>query len=241
MSRAIAGAGAAVIGAATAVTALMFGTTTGLAAPGTSSAFGISAEGAIPIDPTPYIESTDGTEQSDSLIDVPLGENGSIRAATVAAGNDTASVELAGVELSSDMGGLSVKVLEVACEGDTGTVSLVDADLNGTPIVIPPPDQNPVNEEIAIPGVATITYNQQITNPDGTFTVNGLVIDLLDSTQVITLGSATCGGPGDGGDDDGGADDGGADDGGADDGGADDGGPDATEPAPITTGLPVTG
>lgn len=256
--RAFAGAGAAAIGAATAVTALVLGTVTGHAQTGTSSAFGVSAEGLIPIEPTPYVESTDGSEQTNALVDIPLGENGQIRAATLTAGDDTASVELAGVKLTGDPGTIEAKVINVACEGDTGTVSIVDLDLNGTPVVIPPPDSNPVNEVIEVPGVAKITYNQQMTNDDGTFTVNALVIELLSDTeaaQKVTLGSATCGGPGGaddggsaGGADDGGADDGGADDGGADDGGADggaDGGGDdgstATSPAPITTGLPVTG
>lgn len=238
--RAFAGAGAAVIGAATAVTALVLGTVTGHAAAGTSSAFGLSAEGLIPIEPVPTVESTNGTAQTNNLVDVPLGENGQIRAATLTAGDDTASVELAGVKLTGDPGTIEAKAINVACEGDTGTVSIVDLDLNGTPVVIPPAEDNPVNEVIEVPGVAKITYNQQMTNDDGTFTVNALVIELLsdtDAAQKITLGSATCGGPG--GADDGGADEGGADDGGAD-GGADDGST-ATSPAPITTGLPVTG
>lgn len=228
--RAIAGAGAAAVGAATAVTALVLGTVTGYAEAGTSSAFGVSAEGIIPIDPTPYIESTDGSEQKDDLVNIPLGEFGEVRAATLIAGNDVASTELAGVELGNDMGSISASVVKVACEGDTGTVYVADLNLNGQQITLPPADQNPVNETIDASPLAKITYNQQIQNADGTFTVNGLVIELLTDTeaaQKVVLGSATCGGP--------------AGDDGGDDGDDNGDGPTATKPAPITTGLPVTG
>lgn len=241
MRRSTAGAVAAALGAAGTVAALTVGTSTGTAAPATSEAFGVSATGLVDIPKTPHVTSDDGTLQEESLLNVPLGEFGEIRVATMKAGDNVASAELAGVELGNEVGSISAKVLEVACEGDKGTVKIVDLDLNGQQVVLPPADQNPVNQVIEVPGVAKITYNKQTTNPDGSFTVVGLEVDLIGSTQVVTLGSATCADAKDGGADDGGADDGGADDGGAD-GGADDGGdPSATKPAPITTGLPVTG
>lgn len=230
MRRSIAGAAAAALGAATAVAALAIGTTTGVAATGTSEAFGVSAAGAIPIDPMPMIASSDGTLQTDELVNVPLGDNGEVRAATLTAGDNVASVELAGLALTSDMGGITASVLKVACEGTTGTVSIADLNLNGTPVVLPPADQNPVNEVIEVPGVAKITYNKQTTNADGSFNVTALEIVLLEETETVTIGSATCA-PAAGDDDD-------DDDG---DDGDDNDGPTATSPAPITTGLPVTG
>ena len=216
MRKAMAGVGAAAVGAATVVTTLVLGTTTGIAAPGTSSAFGVSAEGLIPIEPTPFVESTDGSEQTEDLANVPLGANGEIRAATLKAGDDTASVELVGVDLSADQGAISAKVINVACEGDSGTVNIADLTIGGQKVVLPPPDQNPVNETIEVPGVAKITYNKQVTNEDGTFTVTGLEVDLVEGTQTISLGSATCGG-------------------------TDENGPSAPKPTPIETDLPVTG
>lgn len=172
MRRSIAGVGAAAIGAATTAAVLVLGTATGLAAPGTSSAFGVSASGLIPIEPTPSVESTDGTEQSDSLATVPLGELGEIAVAEVNAGNDTASVHLARVRLGMEGTGIEAKVINVACEGDTGTVNIVDLTVGGEEIVLPPPDQNPVNAQVSpVPEVLSIIYNQQMTNEDGTFKI----------------------------------------------------------------------
>lgn len=271
MRKSTAGAAAAVFGAAAAVTALTVGVSTGAAASAESEAFGLSADGLVKIAKIPHVTSADGTLQEKSLLKVPLSDLGEIRVATQTSGDNVASSELAGVELGAAAGKLSVEVLEVECEGTKGTVEILDLRIGGQEIVIPPAEQNPVNQKLEVPGVAKITYNKQTTNPDGSFTVVGLEVDLLNSTQVVTLGSATCadadGGSDDGGTDDGGADDGtdggndggdgGADDGtdgGADDGGADDAGdggaddgtddggdPSATKPAPITTGLPVTG
>lgn len=37
-----------------------------------------------------------------------------------------------------------------------------------------------------------MTLNQQVTNPDGSLTVDGIAITLLGTTQSIVLSSATC-------------------------------------------------
>ncbi|MGH3518779.1 MAG: choice-of-anchor P family protein [Haloechinothrix sp.] len=234
MRRSIAGAGAAAIGAATAVTALVLGTATGVAQPGTSSAFGVSAEGTLlNIDPTPYVESTDGSTQTSEVANVPLGEFGEVRLITLLAGDDTASVELAGVDLSGEPGSIEAEVIKVECEGDTGSVTIVGLTINDEEVPIPKPEPN----QVIFPGdpLLNVTANKQTTNPDGTFTVEGLVLFSETLDQEIVLGSATCGGPAD---DDKKPED--PDNGDGDNGDNGDG-PTATKPAPITTGLPVTG
>lgn len=94
--RVIAAAGAATLGAATAVVALVASTTVGFAETSTSSAYGIAAEGAIPLDPTPYVESTDGSTQTSNAFELPeeLKPLISLTAAEVTAGDDKASVKL---------------------------------------------------------------------------------------------------------------------------------------------------
>ena len=46
--------------------------------------------------------------------------------------------------------------------------------------------------KVSIPGVLTITANRQTKNANGTFTVDGLVVELLGQ-ETLTITSATCG------------------------------------------------
>lgn len=91
--RLLAGASAAAVGAASAVTALVIGTTTGWAADTTSSAWGASATGQLPFSPTPYIESTDGSTQKSSSAKLPdqVSKYLNVSAIDLMAGNDKAS------------------------------------------------------------------------------------------------------------------------------------------------------
>jgi hypothetical protein len=66
----------------------------GNAADRPSSAYAIGADGQVPINKTPYVESRDGRERSSSAFELPKNALLSARAATVTAGNDKASVEL---------------------------------------------------------------------------------------------------------------------------------------------------
>lgn len=274
MRRRAAGAGAAAIGAVTAITALVIGMTAGHAETTTSSAYGIAAVGPIPIEPTPFVESTDGTDQTSTQLELPENPLIALAAAKVNAGESTASVKLVdlalapGAELPEELaplqdaldqlaeglaplceagdpieqippnpitdlipegaldpqqlcdslsGGapalLEVGLVEVFCEGDTGGLDVADITLLGQDIPIPPVEPNMV---IIPPNpLLSITANKQTENEDGSFTVEGLVIDVGEGTEVITLGSATCGGAGEE--------------------------PTAPAPTPVTTPLPVTG
>ncbi len=48
------------------------------------------------------------------------------------------------------------------------------------------------NTTVSVPGVATITLNRQRTAADGTLTVDAIYINLLGSTQTITIGTSVC-------------------------------------------------
>jgi hypothetical protein len=200
----------------------------------------------------PYVESTDGSDQTaggSELPDNPLF-SGSI--ALLRAGNDTASVELldlsigGGVveqlppelaqglqqlapvcdglgqapppELPEIPGGLPVPIdtlpdlqevcqsfvngeftdilgieaVNIECNGDTGTVDVLGLNVLSLPVEVPPLEPNtailPEN-----PGL-NIVANRQTQNPDGSFTVDGLVVDLGGQAELV-LGSATCGEP----------------------------------------------
>ena len=45
---------------------------------------------------------------------------------------------------------------------------------------------------VTVPGIATITINRQTTAADGTLTVDAVFMQLLRSTQTITLGTSVC-------------------------------------------------
>jgi uncharacterized membrane protein len=285
--RAIAAAGAAAVGAAAAVVALVAGTTVGFAETSTSSAYGVAAEGVLEIEPVPYVESSDGSTKTDSLVELPENPLLNVAVAKVSAGDGQASVKLADVsvlpanvqlpknlkdlqkavdqlrgllakpcdaskpklpeklpknpltdlvvELTKKLdpkplcdvikGRLSVLELglvEVYCDGDQGGLKIADVKLLGHKIELP---EAPENVGLPENPLLQLTINKQVADDeDGSFSVTGLELNLLDGTQVIKLGNATCGVTD------------------VDDGDEDDQTPPtATKPAPVTTKLPVTG
>ncbi|TDD29295.1 hypothetical protein E1218_04470 [Kribbella turkmenica] len=68
-----------------------------------SSAYAVSADGQVPIEKTPYAESLDGKRRSSSALELPDNPLLSVRAGTVSAGNDAASVELFDVTVGPDV------------------------------------------------------------------------------------------------------------------------------------------
>ncbi|MGH3518781.1 MAG: choice-of-anchor P family protein [Haloechinothrix sp.] len=273
--RAIAGAGAAALGAITAVTALLIGSATGYAAPGPSEAYGISADGPIVIEPTPVASSTDGSTVTSTQLELPPNPLVALKAATVTAGDSKASAALLnlalfpGAELPDELDPLikelegiceqlpeeespvpppdvpipgfpespeslrelcdlvlnppatesfiSIDAVNVFCAGTTGNVQVIDLKVLGQEIDIPA--NPPPNTEIPLDPLVNITFNKQTTNDDGSFSVQGVVIDLGNGEQEIILASATCGKAAE----------------------EKPPAPTATKPAPVTTGLPVTG
>lgn len=117
-------------------------------------------------------------------------------------------------------GAIDLGVIEAECNGDSGTGTIAAAGLSAFETVV----DNLANSALGIEGVAVITPNRQTANADGTFTVDGLHVNVLDQID-LTVASATCGevtrdvpdqpdGPD---------------------------GPDAPAPTPVEANLPVTG
>lgn len=48
------------------------------------------------------------------------------------------------------------------------------------------------NTTVNVPGVATITLNRQVTAGDGTLTVDAIYVNLLNSTQTLTVATSVC-------------------------------------------------
>jgi len=279
--RALASAGATALGAVTAIVTLVLGTTAGYAEAVPSSAYGIAAEGPIPIEPTPYVESSGAREQSSALT-LPDNPLLALEAAAVSAAAKSASVKLVDLSLAPGTGLpaqlaplntafqslldnlkpaceaenpakqvpeaigdllpsqvvdqldpeqlcasittaetpslVSIGLIKVACDEESGSVEIANVAMLGQQIEIPPLEANtailPENP------LVSITANKQTNNEDGSFTVVGLEINLGDGQEVITAASATCGVP---------------------DKPEITDPPTAPPPTPVTTGLPVTG
>ena len=75
------------------------------------------------------------------------------------------------------------------CNGTTGKTTIADLRALGVPVTIPVTEPN---AKVEIPGVVSITANEQVKNADGTFTVNALHVNLLGQID-LTVASATCG------------------------------------------------
>lgn len=264
---ALVGAGTGALGAATAVAALLIGSATGYAASTPSEAYGAFITSVID-PPQPYVQWTDGATQEANLAELPENPLLALELAEVSAGDSVASVQLANVDvvpgaeappeldplieqleelcanlpedqspipppegLPDDLQELclliadppemdalvSIDALKVACEGDTGTVEILGLTLLGQEIDIPvnPPPNS--GEQIPENPLLSLTLNKQTSTDDG-FTVQGVAINIGGEFDIV-LASATCGKPVEDEPDK----------------------PTATKPAPVTTGLPVTG
>lgn len=173
-SRKLAGVSAASVGAATAVAALLLGTLSGNAGEEpTAKAFGIAAEGLIPIAPTPFVEApSDGHK---ALLEVPgpdRDRNGIyIGLLKVEAEHFRSKATAVKVNVL----GLRLKVIEATCENGHGDSSIIGSDGEGT--------SSPYSgQALDISPVVKVEFNRQHRDHDK-LTVDGAVITLLPSGQ----------------------------------------------------------
>jgi hypothetical protein len=177
-SRKLAGAGAASVGAATAVAALLLGTLSGSAGEDyTASAFGIAADGLLPIAPTPKVEAPpDGHK---ALLEVPGPDAHGIYVALLRV--EAEHFRSKATALKVDILGLRLKVLEATCEnghGDSAIIKTDDSD-KSSPYA---------GQEINLSPIVKVEFNRQRRDHDK-LTVDAAVISLLPGdrrTQVLT-------------------------------------------------------
>ncbi len=84
--------------------------------------------------------------------------------------------------------------LSVECQGDIGKFELAGVEFLGQPVPVPAsvePDTAILPENPLL----TITANQQTKNDDGSFSVDGLAIELGDGEAEAVVANATCGEP----------------------------------------------
>lgn len=177
ISRKLAGASAAGVGAATAVVALLLGTVSGSAADEpTSSAYGLAAEGLVPIDPTPQVQAPpDGT---DALVDLPspLG----VGVLKVTASGSTSSATAVDLNIA-DL--IEAQIIRASCDNGVGDVSILGGDIGGSAL----PSDPGVGEGLDLSPIAAVVFNHQSDNDDGSLTVEGVRISVLPGGQLPDL------------------------------------------------------
>lgn len=178
ISRKLVGVSAASVGATAAVAVLLLGTVPGSAiAQSTSSAYGIAAQGLLPINPTPQAAAPPNAD--DALLEVPQPLGLGVLRISVA--DHFSSARAADVNLLN--GAVTANVIETICDNGVGTVSI----LNGSVFETNLPSAPSIGDAVDV-GVITIVANRQTTNGDGSLTVDGLVISVLpggDPTALI--------------------------------------------------------
>lgn len=183
-SRKLAGASAASVGAATAVVALLLGTVSGNAGEGDprSSAYGISSEGLLPIDPTPYVEAP--PDDRKALLEVPGPDEELLHVALLKVEAEAFKSKATAVDV--DVLGISIDLIEARCDHGKGDSSILGGKGNGNGKVLP---SNPATgQELDLSPILKIEFNRQHRDGDK-LTVDALVVSLLPgdhATKAVT-------------------------------------------------------
>lgn len=182
ISRKIAGASAAGIGAATAVAALLLGTMSGsAAAEPTASAYGLAATGLLPIAPTPKVEAPPDGKNALLELPSPLG----VGVLKVQAADHTSSATAVDLNIA-DL--IKAQVIKASCDNGTGDASILGGTVAGSSL----PENPAIGQGLDLSPIASIKTNRQTTNDDGTLTVDALVVSVLpggSGTAPLTSGN----------------------------------------------------
>jgi hypothetical protein len=164
----LAGVSAASVGAATAVAALLLGTLSGSAGEEpTASAFGIAADGLLPISPTPFVEApSDGHK---ALLEVPGPNRDGLYIGVLKVEAERFRSKATAVKV--DVLGLRLKVIEAICDNGHGSSSLITTDGDG--------NSSPYSGQILdVSPVVRVEFNRQHRDHDK-LTVDAAVVSLL--------------------------------------------------------------
>jgi hypothetical protein len=195
-----------------ATAAMVAGALPASAEPGDGSAYGLDVQvtllGGIVVDTGQIVvANADGdTEESLATVNVPGVLSTGVVNASASRDDATGHVQsrASTADVSTSVLGISATAIEANClaeqSGVTGSSTLVDLDLGPIGDVPANPAPNTVlTVEIAGIHIATLTFNEQISNPDGSLTVNALHIQLIGGVLGslgegdIVISSATCG------------------------------------------------
>ena len=92
----------------------------------------------------------------------------------------------------------AVKALQVNCQGDAGTVTVAGVSVLGAEVPLAgqmAPNTKLFTADNPLSQGVQVTFNRQTPHKDGSFTVDGVVVDLGGNQGEIVLASTTCGIP----------------------------------------------
>lgn len=179
-SRKLAGPGAAAVGAAVLVAGLVLGSTAATAQESRpSSAFGLSADGALHLAPVPAVVSRDGEPVSDELLG--LSKVAGAAGSGVTAGLFTVRAQAGAAETS--VAQLNVPVLlradlvRTSCVDGHGKLQIVNGAVLGHQL----PSDSESRTAINVSPLLRVTLGDETRHDDGSVTVTGIVLELLPS------------------------------------------------------------
>ncbi|MHA6626679.1 choice-of-anchor P family protein [Pseudonocardia sichuanensis] len=176
-------AGAAAVGAVSAVTTLLLGATPALAQESsTDYAFALEASGALDINPISLVESTDGTLVSDELLSIgdvagKYEDDLSVGLLTAEAESHRAETAVKEVNLFNL---LRADLIRTWCDNGEGGLQVVNGTILGKKI----PDTSVPGEEIDLSPLLKLSLNDQVRHSDGSLTVTGIELKVLPVAEA---------------------------------------------------------
>ena len=176
-------AGAAAVGAVTAVTTLLLGATPAFAQDSTTdSAFALEATGLLDINPISHVESTDGSLVSDELLSI--GDVAGEYEDDISLGLLTAEAEAHRAETAvkevNVLNLLRADLVRTWCDNGEGGLQVVNGTILGKKI----PDTAVPGEEIDLSPLLTLSLKDQKRHSDGSLTVTGIELKVLPKADV---------------------------------------------------------
>jgi hypothetical protein len=174
----LAGVGAATFTAATAVTALLLGSTAAVAQEAAAdSAFALSASGLLNIDRISYVESPDGNAAEKQLAGIGdvLGEHQSaigVGVLTAEARGGAAETSVTKVNLLQL---LRADLVRTYCNDGDGGLEIVRGTILGRDL----PETAVPGQTIDVSPLVKLTLNDQVRHEDGSLTVTGIELSVL--------------------------------------------------------------
>jgi hypothetical protein len=171
-------AGAAAVGAVTAVTTLLLGATPAFAQDGKNdNAFALEASGLIDINPISAVESTDGKLVHDELLSI--GDVAGAHEDDLSFGLLTAEAEAhraeSVVKEVNVLNLLRADVIRTWCKNGKGGLQVINGTILGKKI----PDTSVPGHDLDISPLVKLSLNDQKRHADGSLTVTGIELKVL--------------------------------------------------------------
>jgi hypothetical protein len=176
-------AGAAAVGAVTAVTTLLLGATPAFAQDSEGdSAFAFSASGLLDINPISPVESVDGTLVHNELLSI--GDVAGAYEDDLAIGLLTSEAEAHRAETVVKevnlLGILKADVIRTWCDNGEGGLQIVNGSVLGHKL----PDTSVPGRDIDVSPLVKLSLNDQARNTDGSLSVTGIKLTVLPAPEV---------------------------------------------------------